>query len=72
MSGRHAIRVEGGDPDHIELAALTAALFVLAGRRRTLHTRPAAPPHRPSWTRSRPGPPHPAHSWQVRTHRLFD
>ncbi|MCB5165410.1 hypothetical protein LG634_11280 [Streptomyces bambusae] len=73
MTGRHEIRVTGGDPDHIELAALTAALLAVA-RHRHRHAsggRPAPPLHRPTWTRSRPGPAHPAQSWQVHAHRRF-
>ncbi|MER7761457.1 hypothetical protein [Streptomyces sp. NPDC097619] len=75
MSGHRVVRVTGGDPDHLELAALTAALFVLAGRLRLHEVRRARPAARPAglgWTRSRPGPAHPAQSWQAHaTHRPF-
>ncbi|MFJ6718318.1 MULTISPECIES: acyl-CoA carboxylase subunit epsilon [unclassified Streptomyces] len=62
------IKVVRGRPDHIELAALTAALVVLA------RSAPAVPEHhhghghhrrRAHWDRHWPLV-HPAHSWRAR------
>ncbi|MEV0410647.1 acyl-CoA carboxylase epsilon subunit [Streptomyces sp. NPDC050448] len=67
MIRRHRIRVVRGSPDHIELAALTAALLILA---RTADA-PRAPHstrrRRAHWDRNLPSVGHhPAHSWRAR------
>ncbi|WP_158710009.1 acyl-CoA carboxylase epsilon subunit [Streptomyces katrae] len=67
MIRRHRIRVVRGTPDHIELAALTAALVILA---RTAHV-PRAPHsarhRRAHWDRNVPSVVHhPAQSWRAR------
>ncbi|MEU7553235.1 acyl-CoA carboxylase subunit epsilon [Streptomyces sp. NPDC044571] len=66
MIGRHRIKVVKGSPDHMELAALTAALFVMArtthgsGERSSRH-------HRAHWDRNLPALIRfPAHSWRAR------
>ncbi|MFF4851796.1 acyl-CoA carboxylase epsilon subunit [Streptomyces sp. NPDC001194] len=67
MIRRHRIKVVRGTPDHIELAALTAALLILA---RTAPV-PCAPRstrrHRAHWDRNVTSVVHcPAHSWRSR------
>lgn len=66
--GRHRIEVVKGAPDHVELAALTAALFLLAradgpgpGPERSTRR------HRAHWDRNLPHPVRcPSHSWRAR------
>ncbi|CAL9592092.1 hypothetical protein SUDANB120_05267 [Streptomyces sp. enrichment culture] len=64
---RHRIKVVKGVPDHIELAALTAALLVLA-RAAEIAGPPRTTRHRRAhWDRNLPSlAHHPAHSWRAR------
>lgn len=67
MTGRHRIHVVRGTPDHIELAALTAALLMLA-RASEVGGAPRPRRHRRAhWDRNLPSiVHHPAHSWRAR------
>ncbi|WP_323179119.1 acyl-CoA carboxylase subunit epsilon [Streptomyces sp. NBC_00320] len=64
---RHRIRVVRGSPDHIELAALTAALVILA-RTAPVPRAPHSTRHRRAhWDRNLASVVHhPAHSWRAR------
>ncbi|GHB52722.1 hypothetical protein GCM10010347_23310 [Streptomyces cirratus] len=68
MIGR--IKVVRGNPDHIELAALTAALVMLARSAPAVHEHHHTHPHhrhrrRAHWDRHWPLV-HPANSWRAR------
>ncbi|MET9888171.1 acyl-CoA carboxylase subunit epsilon [Streptomyces sp. NPDC006430] len=67
MIRRHQIKVIRGRPDHIELAALTAALFILARTARAPRAHRSTRHHRAHWDRNLPSVVHhPAHSWRAR------
>ncbi|MFD0270087.1 acyl-CoA carboxylase subunit epsilon [Streptomyces sp. NPDC127106] len=67
MIRRHRIRVVKGRPDHIELAALTAALMVLARTGAMAVPRHSTRRHRAHWDRNLPSlTDHPVHSWRSR------
>ncbi len=72
--GHHRIRVVRGTPDHVELAALTAALFMLARASEVSGSgRPRSSRHRRAhWDRNLPSRlHHPAHSWRARPRSTF-
>ncbi|MEW2413136.1 acyl-CoA carboxylase epsilon subunit [Streptomyces sp. NPDC046866] len=67
MKGRHRIRVVRGVPDHIELAALTAALLMLARASEADVAPRSTRRHRAHWDRNLPSViHHPAQSWRAR------
>lgn len=64
---RHRIRVVRGTPDHIELAALTAALLILARTAAVSCAPHSTRRHRAHWDRNMASVVHcPAHSWRAR------
>ncbi|MFJ3202220.1 acyl-CoA carboxylase epsilon subunit [Streptomyces sp. NPDC086989] len=72
MIRRPRIRVVRGTPDHIELAALTAALLMLARAADAPRAPRRARHRRAHWDRNlRSVVHHPAQSWRARPHSPF-
>ncbi|MEU2390171.1 acyl-CoA carboxylase subunit epsilon [Streptomyces sp. NPDC007369] len=72
MIRRHRIRVVKGRPDHIELAALTAALMVLSRAGAMAVPLHSTRRHRAHWDRNLPSlTVHPVHSWRARPRHPF-